>query len=133
MTTSRTTLLAKPAARARISAGTLSYVRARNRQRAYDLVIRQLKKSGITQAELSRRLGKGQDAISRLLSRPSNWELDTLSDLLFAISGTVPKFDAEHPASKQNLPINLTPDPASESDSNLPHSPKAKSNNPEVY
>ena len=99
MTTSRTSVLSKPIGSDKISVGTLGYVRARNRQRAYDLVVRELKKSGITQAELARRLGKGQDAVSRLLSRPGNWELDTLSDLLFAISGSVPCFSADDPPS----------------------------------
>jgi hypothetical protein len=98
MTTSRTSALSKPTGSDKISVGTLGYVRARNRQRAYDLVVRELKKSGITQAELARRLGKGQDAVSRLLSRPGNWELDTLSDLLFAISGSVPRFSADDPS-----------------------------------
>jgi hypothetical protein len=97
MTTSRTSALSKPTGSDKISVGTLGYVRARNRQRAYDLVVQELKKSGITQAELARRLGKGQDAVSRLLSRPGNWELDTLSDLLFAISGSVPRFSADDP------------------------------------
>jgi len=92
-------VLSKPIGSDKISVGTLGYVRARNRQRAYDLVVRELKKSGITQAELARRLGKGQDAVSRLLSRPGNWELDTLSDLLFAISGSVPRFSADDPQS----------------------------------
>ena len=97
MSTSRTSALSKPTGSDKISVGTLGYVRARNRQRAYDLVVRELKKSGITQAELARRLGKGQDAVSRLLSRPGNWELDTLSDLLFAISGSVPRISADDP------------------------------------
>jgi hypothetical protein len=81
--------------------GTLGYIRARIRQRAYDLVIRELKNSRITQADLARRLGKGQDVISRLLSRPRNWELDTFSDLLFGISGAVPTFAAEHPLASE--------------------------------
>src|SRR5262245_32698491 len=99
MSTSRTSALSKPTGSDKISVGTLGYVRARNRQRAYDLVVRELKKSGITQAELARRLGKGQDAVSRLLSRPGNWELDTLSDLLSAISGSRPCVSADDPPS----------------------------------
>jgi hypothetical protein len=42
-------------------------------------------------------LGKTTDVVSRLLSRPRNWELGTFSDLLFAISGAVPRFDADYP------------------------------------
>jgi hypothetical protein len=97
MTTSATIGLSKPTRSDKISLGTLGYVRARNRQRAYDLVVRELKKSGITQAELARRMGKAPEVVSRLLSRPRNWELDTFADLLFAISGAVPTFGAGHP------------------------------------
>jgi hypothetical protein len=102
MTTLPTSKLSEPAGSSKISIGTLGYIRARIRQRAYDVVIRELKKSGITQADLARRLGKGQDVISRLLSRPRNWELDTFSDLLFGISGAVPTFTAEHPLVLEN-------------------------------
>jgi hypothetical protein len=80
----------------------LGYVRARNRQRAYNLVIGELKKSGITQADLARRLGKAPEVVSRLLSRPRNWELDTFSDLLFAISGAVPTYGASYPLDKSS-------------------------------
>jgi hypothetical protein len=97
MTTSQTTVLAKPEGSNKISAGTLGYIRARNRQRAFNLVIREFKKSGLTQADLARRLGKAPEIVSRLLSRPCNWELDTFSDLLFAISGAVPRFEADYP------------------------------------
>ena len=99
MSTSRTTRLSEPTGSEKISIGTLGYVRARHRQRAYDLVIREFKRSGITRADLARRLGKGQDVISRLLSRPQNWELDTLCDLVFAISGTVPAYGTSFPLS----------------------------------
>jgi transcriptional regulator with XRE-family HTH domain len=97
MSTSRTTVLSKPEGSNKISLGTLGYIRARNRQRAYNLVIREFKKSGLTQADLARRLGKAAEVVSRLLSRPRNWELDTFSDLLFAISGAVPRFDTDYP------------------------------------
>jgi transcriptional regulator with XRE-family HTH domain len=65
--------------------------------RAYTLVIKELKRSGITQAELARRLGKAPEIISRLLSRPTNLELKTLSELLFAISGSVLTLSTSRP------------------------------------
>src|SRR5262245_17194099 len=131
MSTSQTTSLAEPIGTNKIGIGTLAYVRTRNQHRAYDLVIRELKKSGITQADLARRLDKGQDAISRLLSRPRNWEMDTFSDLLFAISGALPKFDTEHPA-KHGTPTNVETNLARATETSFPVSPKAKSNNPEI-
>ena len=97
MSTSQTTGLSKPTAAYKISIGTLGYINARNRQRAYNLVIREFKKSGLTQAALASRLGKTADVICRLLARPRNWELDTFSSLLFGISGAVPQYEATYP------------------------------------
>src|SRR6476620_8103448 len=102
MPTSRTTMLSKPTGAEPIKATTFGYLRARTKRRAYDLVIREFKKSGLTQADLARRLGKPHrtDQISKLLSGPGNWTLDTVADLLFAISGGTPKFDVEYPLDK---------------------------------
>jgi hypothetical protein len=83
----------------KISRGTLAYVRTRVRQWAYNLIVDEFKKSGITQAELSRRLDKTPDVISRLLSRPSNIEMDTFSCVVFAISGgSLPSFSLRGPS-----------------------------------
>lgn len=101
MSTSQTTGLSEPIGADKISVGTLGYIRARHRQRAYDLVIKEFKKSGITQADLARRLGKSPEVISRLLARPTNWEADTFSDLLFAISGAIASYRAEYPLSQR--------------------------------
>ena len=54
-------------------------------------------KSRLSQADLARRLGRGTDVVCRLLGGPGNWTLDTISDLLFAISGAAPVFGVEHP------------------------------------
>jgi len=97
MSTSQTTGLSEPVGTDKISVGTLGYVRARHRQRQYDLLVREFKKSGITQADLARRLGKSPEVVSRLLARPSNLGADTFADLLFAISGAVVKMEITHP------------------------------------
>ena len=46
--------------------------------------------------------GKSPEIISRLLARPANWEADTFSDLLFAISGAVAIFRTERPCHGMN-------------------------------
>jgi hypothetical protein len=99
MSTSPLADLFRPTGSEKISLGTLGYVRARNRQRAYNLIVKEFKKSGLSQVDLAKRLGKGTDVICRLLSRPGNWELDTFSDLLFGICGSLANFVAPQPLS----------------------------------
>src|SRR6202030_4527223 len=65
------------------------------------LVIREFGKSGLSQADLARRLGKSPEVISRLLARPGNWESDTFSELLFANSGAVAAYRVDYPLSRQ--------------------------------
>jgi hypothetical protein len=89
--------LLEPAGTDKISQGTLGYICTRNRQRQYDLVIREFKKSGLTQAVLARRLGKSPEVVNRLLARPGNWEADTFAELMFGISGAVPGYRADYP------------------------------------
>jgi hypothetical protein len=60
-------------------------------------------KPGISQAELARRMGKGNDQICRWLGEPGNWTLDSVSDLLFAISG------AELDCSEAQYPLDAPP------------------------
>jgi len=68
-------------------------MRARAKRRAYDMVLREFKKSGIKKAELARRLGVGADRVSKMLGGPGNWTISTVADLLFAISAAQPKWE----------------------------------------
>jgi transcriptional regulator with XRE-family HTH domain len=67
----------------------LAYFRARLRNRIYDLVISEFAKlqeeKGVSKADLANRIGRDAAQISRWLSAPSNWTLDTISDLLIAM------------------------------------------------
>lgn len=97
MTTSQTSLLVKPDGANPIPAGTLGYFRTRNRYRLYTLVVGEFQRSGLSQADLARRLRKGTDVICRWLRSPSNWEQDTVSDLMFAISGGEVAYGVQYP------------------------------------
>jgi hypothetical protein len=92
MTTSQTTFLSDPIPGERVSPDTFHYWRARAKREAYDLVLSEFKKSGITKTELARRMGKTLPEVSRMLGGPANWTIATVSDLLFAIAGGLPKW-----------------------------------------
>jgi hypothetical protein len=101
MTTSKNGIgLRNPTATDLVPLGTFGYFQARNKRNAYDLVMDEFAKSELSQAGLARRLGKGTDVVCRLLGGPGNWTLNTLSDLLFAISGATPVFGVEYPLNK---------------------------------
>jgi hypothetical protein len=104
MSTSQTTTgLSRPTTDEKISLGTLGYINARNRQRAYDIVIKEFEQSDLTQATLASRLGKSPEVVCRLLSRPQNWESDTFSNLLFAISGAIPRYALDYPLGRPDF------------------------------
>jgi len=134
MTTSRNGIgLRSPTGDDRVPLGTFGYFQARNKRNAYDLVMEEFTKSGLSQADLARRLGKGTDIVCRLLGGPGNWTLDTLSDLMFAISGAAPVFGKDYPLNKlrrnQRGPTwlyddqNSTPDPFDTTDGTVEYAP----------
>ncbi len=100
MSTSRTFSLSKPTEGEPIRVPTLAYLRARHKRKLHSLVLGEFEKSGITQAELCRRLRKDAATISRMLGSPGNWRLDTVSDLLFAINAAEPAYGVDYPLDK---------------------------------
>jgi hypothetical protein len=101
MPTSRTTfVLSDPTGREPLPPGVLQYMQTRNRMHAFTLVQQEFERSGITQAELAARLGKGADVVCRILGAPGNWTLDTVSDYLWAISGAEIQYKLSYPLDK---------------------------------
>jgi hypothetical protein len=68
----------------------LAYFRERFRDRLYELVVTEFMKkerSGeLTRSELAKRIGRKPEQITRWLGAPGNWTIETVSDLLLAIS-----------------------------------------------
>lgn len=119
MPTSQTAFLSKPVSGERVSPETFAYMTARAKRQAYNFVIREFKSSGITKAELARRLGKGADRVSKILGGPSNWTIGTVAELLFAICGGEPTwgiaFPLDKPRRNQTRPTWLYHDPQTSS------------------
>src|SRR5262249_29946905 len=90
MTTSPTTT--KLDDRRAISRGELAYVCARNQSQAHDLLVRTVRKSGLTQKELAKLTGIDEATVSRILRRPTNLEINTFSKLMYGARGAMLTF-----------------------------------------
>lgn len=98
MNTSRTIArLSEPIGDNRIPPNSLVYMQERTKLKLFDLIHERLSASGLSQADLARRLGKGTDQVCRLLGAPGNWTLETVSNLLFAIEGGFLKPEVIYP------------------------------------
>jgi hypothetical protein len=72
-----------------IPPGKRAYFQERLRNRLYNLILGEfVNKTNLSQKSLAHRIGKGSDQVSRWLSSPGNWTIDTISDLLLGISGS---------------------------------------------
>ncbi|MGD0420260.1 MAG: hypothetical protein ABSA68_11900 [Xanthobacteraceae bacterium] len=100
MSTLQNFSLSKPIPGEPIPVSTLAYFRARGRRKLHSLILAEFKDSGISQAELCRRLRKEPAQISRMLGSPSNLRPDSASDLLFAISGAEIVYQTAYPLDK---------------------------------
>lgn len=65
----------------------LALVRGRNKNKAHSLLLEQFRDSGLSKAEVAQMLNRRPEQITRWLAGPGNLTLETLSDLVFALSG----------------------------------------------
>jgi hypothetical protein len=96
-----------------IPIGQRAYFQERLKGRVYSLImnefLKQKEKFGVTQAAIGRRLDKRPEQVNRWLSGPSNWTLETVSDLLLAICAGEPSLvlcslqEESHPVSCQEV------------------------------
>jgi hypothetical protein len=92
--------LSSPRQGERVPPGTLTYFEVINRQVLWELITDEFEKSGISQAELARRLNWDPARVCTILGAPANYTADTVSAVLFAISGGQPKYLTYYPLSE---------------------------------
>jgi hypothetical protein len=92
--------------------------RQRQRNRLYEFVIRTLEREceakKLRRIDLAAMLDKEPSQITRWLSGPSNWEFDTVSDLLFSLGGELqPQFKSfdEYMNNRSNFAHELSHSP----------------------
>lgn len=127
MSTSLTSPLSKPTGADKLPEATFVYLRTRLRRRLHSLILKEFSESGLSQADLARRLGRKPDVVCRWLAAPVNFRLSTLSDLLFAISGGEIVDQMQYPldqaARNDSLPEWLIDDTGKDAASNFPQEP----------
>jgi hypothetical protein len=82
-------VLTKPEGADPVPGVQMAFVTSKLRNDLHDLVLRAFIDSGVTQADLARRMGMDPGRLSRLLGGPGNWTIDTAARLLFAINGNL--------------------------------------------
>jgi DNA-binding phage protein len=80
------------------TAGSFAGVAARNRQQAYEVLTSAIERSSLSQARIAEDAGISPEHLSRMLQRPRNIELDTLSKLVFAACGAAIRLDLSFPS-----------------------------------
>jgi len=113
MSTSQTISNSKQSALPKIPKGEMAYVCVRYQHQVHNLLVKLIKKSGISQRELSRITDIDEATISRILRRPRNMEGNTLSKLVYGASGATLTLALAYPqtgrrtvlVSKANRPI----------------------------
>ncbi len=88
-TSQRTSFLSEIISGEPIPIEKLAYFRERLKNKLYSLVLieflRQQQENGLTKADLTRRIKRKPEQVTRWLGTPSNWTLDTVSDLLLGM------------------------------------------------
>lgn len=87
MTTLQTTSKPKREAPRKVSRGDMAYACLRYQSQVHNLLIKTIKEADLSQKELAEITGIDEATISRLLRRPRNMEINTLSKLVFGAVG----------------------------------------------
>ena len=124
-----------------------AYFQQRQRNRLYDTIIRVVEDAarldGIRKRDLAEKMGTSPSQISRWLSGPSNWTIDSISDVLWSVGGELnfnfvrfqdqPQGNSSHPTNALTVLTSSHPISApSTTNRMLGHELQTSSNVPKV-
>jgi len=111
-TSPQTSLITEVLSDRPLGAGNLGYVHGLVRNRAHICVLNifasEQKERGLTKAQIARKLNKRPEVVSRELTAPGNWTLDTYANYLIAM-GYLPTFSAQDIRNPQPMPNRVHP------------------------
>lgn len=102
MNTSAISTYSRPENLRQIPDTEFAYICARNQHQAHNLLMKQIKQSGYTQKQIAKITGIDEAALSRLLRRPRNVEINTISKILYAVSGAALGLSPSFPNDRSN-------------------------------
>lgn len=98
MATSQTNIAkSRLAAEPEVTTADLAYMGAWSRHLAHELVVDAFERSGLSKAELARRLNCDKSQLGKWLNVPANITVETLGQLLFAIDKSSPTYGRSYP------------------------------------
>jgi len=107
MTTSRTPLMSA-LADSQVGPFWRGYFQERFRSDIHEQLLKAFEASGLSKADLARKLGRRPEQITRWLATPNNLEADTLADLALAL-GMAPVIRFEPVSERLSEPSDATP------------------------
>lgn len=116
-TTSQTSFLDRPTGDERIPERALGYVTEAAREEMFDMIATACVEAGVMRSQIAKRLGKDPAVVTRQLSAPGNWTIDTISEYLFAINGRLVRASSYCPVEQavaNNRHANCLDEPYSE-------------------
>lgn len=99
----------------------IGYFRERFRGEINDQLLEAFQASGLSKADLARKLGRRPEQITRWLAAPNNLEADTLADLALAL-GMVPKISFER--------VSVSPSEAPDKSAARSEAPRSRATKP---
>ena len=98
--------LAEPDGNGKCSEVSLHYMASHSRHLAHEFLLNAFLSSGLSKADLARRLSWDPSRLGRVLNVPANVTVETLGEILYAIDGSAPVYSSCKPLQECHVNYN---------------------------